>query len=210
MRSPSPIPTPMTCGSATSCTGRACSSPAGATPARPISTRCSTMPLAWCPSPPSIWHGKRRLLLQDALKQALLRRGLPRRLYVDYADAWVAPTSTGSVLVEATRRGPRRYRETIQAPILILPSTLSEQEEVWAEQSPRQGRSGVAGPLAPFAAEFKSGLRDVGYTQLTTANGLRVMAHLNSRWLEAGGMTVADLDQRAGRAVPRCPTLCWL
>ena len=50
----------------------------------------------------------------------------------------------------------------------------------------------VAGPLAPFAAEFKSGLRDVGYTQLTTANELRVMAHL-SRWLEAGGMTVADL-----------------
>jgi putative transposase len=32
---------------------------------------------------------------QDALKQALLRRGLPRKIYVDYADLLVMPTLTG-------------------------------------------------------------------------------------------------------------------
>ena len=31
---------------------------------------------------------------QEALKQALLRRGIPRRLYTDYADLCVMPTST--------------------------------------------------------------------------------------------------------------------
>lgn len=50
----------------------------------------------------------------------------------------------------------------------------------------------VSGPLAPFAIEFKSALRAAGYTPLTTASELRVVAHL-SRWLDAGGMAVADL-----------------
>jgi integrase/recombinase XerD len=57
----------------------------------------------------------------------------------------------------------------------------------------------VEGPLAPFVAELKSGLRGLGYTLLTTASELRVMAHL-SHWLEAGGMTVADLtSERIGQ-----------
>jgi len=50
----------------------------------------------------------------------------------------------------------------------------------------------VFGPLAPFAVKFKSALRAAGYTPLTTASELRVVAHL-SRWLDTGGMAVADL-----------------
>lgn len=50
----------------------------------------------------------------------------------------------------------------------------------------------VAGPLAPFAAAFESRLAGLGYTSLTTTCAMRSMARL-SRWLDAGGMTVADL-----------------
>src|SRR5258706_12744123 len=50
----------------------------------------------------------------------------------------------------------------------------------------------VAGPLAPFAADFTSRLEEMGYTPLTRVNELRLMAHL-SRWLEASQLTGADL-----------------
>lgn len=50
----------------------------------------------------------------------------------------------------------------------------------------------VAGPLAPFAARFEARLDELGYTALTTTCAMRSMARL-SRWLDAGGMTVADL-----------------
>ncbi len=50
----------------------------------------------------------------------------------------------------------------------------------------------VAGPLAPFADAFRSRLGELGYTALTTVNVMRLMADL-SRWLDAGGLTVADL-----------------
>jgi integrase/recombinase XerD len=53
----------------------------------------------------------------------------------------------------------------------------------------------VAGPLEPFAAVFKSRLEELGYTALTTVNVMRLMAHL-SRWLDTGGMTVADLTSQ--------------
>jgi len=51
---------------------------------------------------------------------------------------------------------------------------------------------GVAGPLAPFAAEFSSRLAESGYAPLTVVRHLRLMAHL-SRWLEGFGLGVADL-----------------
>jgi site-specific recombinase XerD len=51
----------------------------------------------------------------------------------------------------------------------------------------------VAGPLAPFAGALKSRLVELGYTPLTTASVMRVVAHL-SRWLDSGGMTAADLS----------------
>jgi len=53
----------------------------------------------------------------------------------------------------------------------------------------------VTGPLAPFSAAFMSRLEELGYTSLTTVNVMRLMAHL-SRWLDARGMTVADLTSR--------------
>lgn len=50
----------------------------------------------------------------------------------------------------------------------------------------------VSGPLAPFAAMFRAGLQDCGYTPLSAVNAMRLMAHL-SRWMEADGLGVADL-----------------
>ena len=50
----------------------------------------------------------------------------------------------------------------------------------------------IAGPLAPFAADFKSALHDAGYTPLSAVTQLRLTAHL-SRWLEEGHLAVADL-----------------
>ena len=79
----------------------------------------------------------------------------------------------------------------------------------------------VAGPLAPFAAAFVSRLGGLGYTTLTTTCAMRSMARL-SRWLDAGGMTVADLtgerveqyvhEGRTGASSPRslAALLGWL
>lgn len=71
----------------------------------------------------------------------------------------------------------------------------------------------MSGPLAPFAAEVRAGLRAAGYTPLTTVNLLRVMADL-SRWLEAAGMGAGDLTNqrveeylRARRAAGRTAAL---
>lgn len=52
----------------------------------------------------------------------------------------------------------------------------------------------VTGPLAAFAPAFKSKLKDLGYTPLTTVNEMRLMAYL-SRWLDAEARTVADLTR---------------
>ena len=52
----------------------------------------------------------------------------------------------------------------------------------------------VAGPLAPFAEEYSAELRERGYTPLTTVNQLRQVARL-SRWLQAGGLSAADLTR---------------
>jgi integrase/recombinase XerD len=55
----------------------------------------------------------------------------------------------------------------------------------------------VPGPLAPFAAAFKSTLLDMGYTPLSAVIQLRLMVHL-SRWLQARGLSAVDLtDERA-------------
>lgn len=54
----------------------------------------------------------------------------------------------------------------------------------------------VPGPLAPFAAEFRSTLLANGYTPLSAVVQLRLMVHL-SRWLDARGLSPADLtDER--------------
>lgn len=53
----------------------------------------------------------------------------------------------------------------------------------------------MVGPLAPLAAGFRSALLDAGYTLLSAVVQLRLMAHL-SRWLEARGLSPADLTQQ--------------
>jgi len=50
----------------------------------------------------------------------------------------------------------------------------------------------MAGPLAPFADAYAAELRGRGYTPLTMVNELRQVGRL-SRWLEAGGLSAADL-----------------
>ena len=56
----------------------------------------------------------------------------------------------------------------------------------------------VRGPLAPYAGGFRVELERLGYTPLTAATHVRLMAHL-SRWLaregvEAPGLTPAVAD----------------
>lgn len=50
----------------------------------------------------------------------------------------------------------------------------------------------VEGPLAPFAATYRSRLQESGYAALTIVNELRQVAHL-SRWMQSAGLAAADL-----------------
>jgi site-specific recombinase XerD len=51
----------------------------------------------------------------------------------------------------------------------------------------------MTGPLVPFADAYAAELRARGYTPLTTVNELRQVGRL-SRWLDAEGLSVADLS----------------
>ena len=51
----------------------------------------------------------------------------------------------------------------------------------------------LTGPLASFAEAYSAELLERGYTPLTTVNQLRQVAGL-SRWMEAGGVSVAELS----------------
>jgi integrase/recombinase XerD len=51
----------------------------------------------------------------------------------------------------------------------------------------------VGGPLACYAEGFREDLLGQGYTQGSAAHQIHLMAHV-SRWLEAGGLEPADLD----------------
>ena len=62
-----------------------------------------------------------------------------------------------------------------------------------ARPSSRVCRVLMTGPLAPFADAYAAELRERGYTPLTTVNELRQVARL-SRWLEAGGLSAAELS----------------
>jgi site-specific recombinase XerD len=50
----------------------------------------------------------------------------------------------------------------------------------------------MTGPLAPFADDYQQALTEPGYTAHTREHQLRQMARL-SAWLEAGGLSVAEL-----------------
>ena len=51
----------------------------------------------------------------------------------------------------------------------------------------------MTGPSAPFADAYATDLRGRGYTPLTIVNQLRQVGRL-SCWLEAGGLSVAELS----------------
>jgi integrase/recombinase XerD len=71
---------------------------------------------------------------------------------------------------------------------------FSEKEETMAEPSSRVSRVLMTGPLAPFADASAAELRARGYTPLTTVSELRQVGRL-SRWLQAGGLSPADLSE---------------
>ena len=54
----------------------------------------------------------------------------------------------------------------------------------------------VTGPLAEYADGFRAELARLGYTPLTAACQLRLVAHL-SRWMTAGRLSARDLDMPA-------------
>jgi integrase/recombinase XerD len=70
---------------------------------------------------------------------------------------------------------------------------FSEKEETVARPASRVTRVLMTGPLAPFADAYSAELRERGYTPLTRVNELRQVARL-SGWLEAGGLSAADLS----------------
>ena len=71
----------------------------------------------------------------------------------------------------------------------------------------------VTGPLAGYADGFAARLADLGFTPLSAANQLRVMARL-SRWLTAGRLGPAELTAAQARAfLADCRArgyTCWL
>jgi integrase/recombinase XerD len=71
----------------------------------------------------------------------------------------------------------------------------------------------VGGPLAEFAAGFASYLAGAGYTPLSAANQVRVLAHL-SRWMEGRGLGPGELTgERLGEflaARRQAGYTCWL
>jgi site-specific recombinase XerD len=77
----------------------------------------------------------------------------------------------------------------------------------------RPGQVRITGPLVPYRAGFAAELAARGYTPLSAANQLRVMAHL-SRWLaaeelEAGGLTPERVEEFL-HARRRQGYTCWL
>ena len=57
----------------------------------------------------------------------------------------------------------------------------------------RVSRVLMTGPLVPFADAYSAELRERGYSRLSIVNELRQVGRL-SRWLEAEGLSVADLS----------------
>ncbi len=56
----------------------------------------------------------------------------------------------------------------------------------------------MRGPLGCYAEGFREDLLGQGYTQGSAAHQIHLMAHV-SRWLEAGGLELADLDDGVAR-----------
>ena len=77
---------------------------------------------------------------------------------------------------------------------MMLPSSVSEKEDVMGKQKIMVGAVRVPGPLGRYAKEFESNLTECGYAQRTRAAHLRVMSHL-SRWLQERELGAEDLSR---------------
>src|SRR3954451_19552898 len=86
------------------------------------------------------------------------------------------------------RRG--RHNERVRASVSFF--SLREGGQM-ARPTSRVSRVLMTGPLAPFTGGYGQELRARGYTPLSVVAESRQVARL-SRWLEAGGMTAADLS----------------
>ena len=78
-----------------------------------------------------------------------------------------------------------------------------EKEGLMGRATSRVSDVRVSGPLAPFAAGFRSRLADAGYTPLSAVNQMRLLAHL-SRWLESAGLGRAGGPAVRKRASGAC------
>jgi integrase/recombinase XerD len=78
--------------------------------------------------------------------------------------------------------------------VVILPARFPEKEEWMARPTSRVSRVLMTGPLAPFADAYREVLRERRYTPLSIVNELRQAARF-SRWLEANGLTVAEVSE---------------
>jgi integrase/recombinase XerD len=74
---------------------------------------------------------------------------------------------------------------------LLFRLSLSSGEEFMMAKT-KPSWPGVTGPLAEYAGGFRAELARLGYTPLTAASQLRLVAHL-SRWLAAEGLDASAL-----------------
>ena len=125
-------------------------------------------------------------------------RCLIRCSSASYADLVVMPTGRWDGALEAYQRSP--VVGIIRGAWLALISSFhrsSGQERrgvVIAKTKPCWAR--VTGPLAPYAGGFRAELERLGYTPLTAATHVRLMAHL-SRWLAAEGVEASGMTPAA-------------
>jgi len=70
-----------------------------------------------------------------------------------------------------------------------------------ARPTSRVSRMLMTGPVAPFVDAYREELRRRGYTVRSAVCELRQVARF-SRWLEAGGLTLARGERGACRGVP--------
>jgi integrase/recombinase XerD len=78
--------------------------------------------------------------------------------------------------------------------VVIFPACFPEKEEWMARPTSRISRVLMAEPLAPFADAYRAELRRRGYTPRTIIGELRQVARF-SRWLEADGLTAAEVSE---------------
>ena len=78
--------------------------------------------------------------------------------------------------------------------MVILPRSFSEKEEWVAGPTSRVSRVLMTGPLVSFEDAYRVELYRRGYTVRSAVCELRQVARF-SRWLEAGGLTVADVGE---------------